>query len=581
MNLKFTALLFSFCCLMSTSSLAQAFWTEDFSSQSDFQTEWTNGGTNGGGGEEWSWSDDPSLILFGSQPPFASATVDNGYILFNSDANGNASHSVTITSSAIDCSGQNTVFIRCENQYSYFSSDGSSVAQIGVSTNGVDFVYYDILVDVAPNDLTDAVQVVFLEIPEAANQPQVFIQFKWDGFFEYTWKIDDVSLESSDPTPPNELVIDSVAIAPNFSMPLSQIDTIEFLNVIENKGSDTQNNVITMVEIIGDNGESFNTTSTTVSSVDPNGNVRSEFTETFAPTMEGNYTLTYTVDQDEADLAPANNVNTSEFAITSNLFSKDNGIVSSATQPQDINGTTWDIGNYYVIYNEGYRATTASFSVASENDIHQGQTVGINLYRINDDATAPIDDDDLSVVGFAQHEFTTEESFDLITVDILNVLDLSPGVELLAGEYLLMITYTPDMACPFSDLAYYWDIATVVHDGDWFLGGFGPDVTAVARMTIEPLVNTTEAELLESAQIQLTPNPASEFVDVNIQLEDITEEMVVRIIDMSGKSLLSQQITNTQQANLQFNVSELASGSYLVHVQTTEGYRAERLIIQR
>lgn len=578
--MKFTisTLLAGVLCLMSVQLSAQVFYTEDFGSEDAFNA-WTTGGDNDGA-EDWFWSDDPAIATFGAQPAFAATTATNGFAIFNSDANGEASHDVTLTSPVIDCSGQSSVFVRVENQYAFFSQAGS-IAQLGVSTDGTNFTYYDILTDVGANELTDPVQVVAFEIPEAANQATVYLQFRWQGFFEYAWKIDDISLEGSDPTPLNDLVIEQTAIAANYAMPVTQVDTVEFINIIRNAGLDAQTNVETTVEILGDNGVTFNTSAEIIGSVDPATQDTTAFADVFAPDQLGLYTMTYTITQDEDEQTVGDNSHVSEFIITDGLFAKDNGVPASATQPASFAGQTWQMGNYYIIQNDGYMAGTASFSVASNDDTHKGQQVSIFLQRIVDNNDGTFDDMDVETVGFAQYTFEdTDENFDLVTVDLLDVNTFEAGIELTAGEYLLMVEYTQDMFCPYSDLPYYWDIASVVRDGDWFLGGFGPETTAIVRMDDVEIINTNEEELVD-ADITVSPNPASTFVDVNITLEEVSETAFITIRDVQGKEVIRKEINNLLQENVRFDVSELPSGSYLVHIQTANGFRAERLVIQK
>jgi hypothetical protein len=562
---------------------AQVFWSETFDNEADFNAEWTNGGDNGGGGEEWVWSDDPSALLFGSQPPFGSTTADDGFIIFNSDGNGNAAHDVTITSSAIDCSGQSQVFLRCENQYGYFSTGGVSIAEVGVSTDGTDFLYYSILADVEQNDLSAAVQEVFIELPEAANQPEVYIQFRWRGFFEYTWRIDDISLSSENPQPINNLVLIQPRVPFNFATPVSMIDTVFMGMGIENNGQADQFNVSASATLMGDNGDSFMTTEFTDTLLS-DSSVFFFFDESFIPTGEGNYTIEYETGSDSTDASPGNNVDDAVFIITEDLFSKDDGNIASATQPAEIAGDFWEIGNYYVANNGGFEAFEADISVASNDDAHQGQSITVFLYEVNEDDNEEFTDDDLSVVGFGEYTFGSEENFDLVTVELFDLLEGTQGVELFEGvEYFLTVQYTPEMFSPFSALAYYYDVATVVRDddGSWFLGGFGPDVTLIARMRIRESgsVATDEPALAES-KINMFPNPVNTELNVQLELEDVNEQVEVKIIDATGRTMQANIYENFRTQQLTFNTEKYAAGTYFLHVRTSEGVSSKRFVVQ-
>ena len=587
MNVKtITRLSLVFCLIfgLTQAMTAQTFWSEDFSSQSDFESNWTNGGDNGGGGEVWTWSDDPGALTFGSQPDFGATTAANGFILFNSDGNGENVHDVTITSPVIDCSGQSTVFLSSENQYAYFSTGGTSVAEVGVSIDGGDFLYRQILADVEQNALTDAVQPVAIELPEAANQSNVRIQFRWRGNFEYAWKIDDINLSSMDPTPLNDLTLFQPRSAFNFETPVSMIDTVFMAFGIQNNGLADQFNVSASANISGSNGDTFDTTETT-DTLQADSTVFFLFDESFIPSGEGNYTLTYTTSSDSTDSNEMDNEALAFFRITEDIFSKDDNIVANATQPLNI-GDFWEIGNYYVVPNGGYEAYEAEFSVASNGNAHQGQQVTVFLYKVKEDSDplVSLSDDDLDVVGFGEYTFTNEENFDIVTVGLDDLIEATPGVVLEEGAgYILTIQYTPDMFVPYSALPYWFDIATVSRGdgGDWFNGGFGPEITALCRMRIreEGAVSTQEPQLEES-KLNLFPNPVKDQLTLELALEDINEQVEIQIIDATGKTMFRNIYENIQKETLNFVTAKYPAGNYFLHVRTAEGVKSERFVVQ-
>ena len=72
------------------------FYSETFADSLNFTTKWVYGGTNPGK-EKWVWSKITGGLYQG-QPAFGSKTAANGFIVFNSDENGEFAHDVTITS---------------------------------------------------------------------------------------------------------------------------------------------------------------------------------------------------------------------------------------------------------------------------------------------------------------------------------------------------------------------------------------------------------------------------------------------------------------------------------------------------
>lgn len=183
------------CCLQS--AFAQAFWTEDFSNQTTATANWVSGGTNAGS-QTWTWTNDPLAgYVDPNVPAFNAATAGTGYFIFNSDANGDGNaHDVTLTGTGnpADCSGKNDVKLRFHSQYIYFNAAAS--AQLGVSTDGTNFTYYELFDGLGANQIFQG--PVEVDLNEADGKPQVWLQFRWVGNYEYHWKIDDVQLSATD-----------------------------------------------------------------------------------------------------------------------------------------------------------------------------------------------------------------------------------------------------------------------------------------------------------------------------------------------------------------------------------------------
>jgi hypothetical protein len=83
------------------------------------------------------------------------------------------------------------VRLRFFTQYIYFSPAGA-VAQVGVSTDGVNFTYKNLFGGLQANlpyhDWVD------IDLDEADGQAQVWLRFRWVGNYEYHWKVDDLQL---------------------------------------------------------------------------------------------------------------------------------------------------------------------------------------------------------------------------------------------------------------------------------------------------------------------------------------------------------------------------------------------------
>lgn len=557
------------------------FYSEDFSDSLRFVNQWRSGGSNSGP-ERWRWSRNANGIFQG-QPTFGAKTATNGHIVFNSDVNGENAHDVHITSPAINCSGQNNVFLRFENQYGYFSQPEQSIAEVGVSTDSLNFTYYRVLTNVARNDVAQPLQVQTLELPTAANQPKVFIRFRWRGIYEYAWRIDDITLTNANPAPNFDLALSTPLISLNFAEPVSQVDTMFTIVAMENKGLQNQNNIALKVDVRSTNGQ---TASKTEDILGQAAGRRDTFLldELFVPRDTGIYTFTITASSANQDQDTTNNKLTETYLVTQNLFSKDDGRIVSATQPGEIRGDLWEIGNFYEIIKGGFEAYEAIFSVASNNNAHQGKSVSLLLYKIKENNDNTFDDQDLEIVGYGFHEFKTEANFAVVTTPLLSLATNEQGVRLDADEsYILTVQYSPEMFVPYSIKPYAYNaISTVVKNGQWFLGGFGDAVTALMRMRIRPVMVTSvkEPQLAES-RLNIFPNPATRDLRVDLELEQVSDLVELRMMDATGRTILTQQYDRIQNGAFNFDVSNFPNGAYLLQVRTAEGVRTKRFLIQR
>jgi len=74
-------------------------------------------------------------------------------------------------------------------------------------------------------------------------------------------------------------------------------------------------------------------------------------------------------------------------------------------------------------------------------------------------------------------------------------------------------------------------------------------------------------------QVQLFPNPASEFISVQ------TTHMISRLMIFNIKGqLIYHESSNTQQLKLE--ISEFESGLYLIKVETDKGVFSDQLMIK-
>ena len=189
---------------------------------------------------------------------------------------------------------------------------------------------------------------------------------------------------------------------------------------------------------------------------------------------------------------------------------------------------------------------------------------------------------DLTVVGFASHTFAPgTANYDIQTVALqdlntgYNAIPLKPGT-----RYFLMVEYSGSANAHFHAVGQQiemFQISTILYTTGWFLGGFGSEYTAVARMNISTPVNTNQVEL-KNASLDVFPNPAQTYATVDLELEN-TADATLTVSDVTGRVLHHQNLNNVSQERLTLDVSQYAAGTYFVKVTTAEGIKTQRLVV--
>ncbi|WCM41006.1 T9SS type A sorting domain-containing protein [Flavobacterium sp. CBA20B-1] len=97
-------------------------------------------------------------------------------------------------------------------------------------------------------------------------------------------------------------------------------------------------------------------------------------------------------------------------------------------------------------------------------------------------------------------------------------------------------------------------------------------ITALNAVPPEVIALSTTEQLAE--KFNLYPNPANSVVNItnakNMQIQQIT------VYDVAGKQLSTQTYTN--ETEIQLNVEHLASGTYMLHLQTNQGTAVKKLV---
>ncbi len=607
---------------------AQVFWSEDFSN--GLPSDWVNEDITSVAGEEviFVHTTDVNEIAgpaLGNAETsvMMSSTGDNGYIYANSDRGLSAApavnHTTELTTSAIDCSGQDVVFFRVESVIGVFDQDANLNAILQVSTDGgnawTDYELFPGLTTSVRWSDNPAVTVVDLSA-QAANQSEVFIRFRWFGGWEYFWAIDDISLTSDNPRPPHDMTVNSplgdfYAIAPNAVTPASQIEPFGFLADVANIGSEDQSNVNLNISIFQNNSNNASYSgdlaygTVAAGAIVENQIIPGFFTPDAAP---ASYTGTYTISSDSTSLDADmdNNVQDFAFEVSETVFAKETG-ATRAVRPADANWAdgeahSWAYGNcFYVPNGTGWYGKSVEFGLANADEI-PGQQVTLWLYKWEDaNGDLQSQDDERTRVAVGFHEIAGTEADEIISVDLFNFLDNSVVNPLEDDSYyLVMADFTsPDAttdlllqaseAYDYSAMNFLADslqapryaaFLAIGGESEYSSTGFGLDIVPVVRLTITDEPVSVE-ELTDNNKIEVYPNPARSIITADVELEEVASELNIRIVDVEGRLIVNEYFDNIQKNQFTYDVSKWTSGAYFMHLVTEKGVKTKRFMVQQ
>lgn len=540
-------------------------------------------------------------------PKLASASASNGWMIFDSDKNCNigVGQNAWLISPEINAANKEEVFLIFETNYRSFYDKPQ--IRIGTDLNNLNsWATIEVFPGIGNNDFSGKLvgdptlnpHVVKFDLTQwAAGKSSFYFAFQFlsDSSIPgggnnigcaYAWQIDDVRLTSENPKDKHDLRLREHNVATSYATPLSQVDSFLPIVVVSNEGSQDQTNVTVDVVIEQENKGVVYTFSKNIGILEAGESDLVLADSSFLPKEEGGYLIVYAVSQDSTDAVPGNNVIEQPFIVTDNLFSKDDGQIVTALAPQSSGSDIWEGGNYYYIPQGGFIATKAFISVASNPEKpHAGKTASVLLYKIEEDSdSTSFKTSDTEIVGFGSYEFKDEENFDIVEVELFSLNGEDPGIELEEdGEYILMVQYTSEMFAAASELTYDYNLATIIKDGDtWFLGGFSGGNTLLIRMQIDSMTATSVKSLvLLNNQVNVFPNPASEFVQLDYNFELDSDEIWLDISTLEGKTISHQKLGQNKTGRVQIDTSRWIPGNYLFRLTTKEGIAVKKVSIQR
>lgn len=402
--------------------------------------------------------------------------------------------------------------------------------------------------------------------------------------------------------------------------------------VIANFGTTTATNiqVIATVKWTPTNGSTsvVHKDTVTVASLSQGDSIRTPFVDanySFAPTQTGRYDVEYElIPGNFTDQFVGDNTASYSFYIDEKIYSKGrydfaNNEPFSAVGYRLSNGGNFTWGPLYYMEKEKYVFENAQFRMSGDQtDMSNTGTVLVFLYKWTDaNANAIIEATECNVVGFGQKDYTTgDTSGQIFTVPFKDPNGgNSPVVTEANSWYWAAITvpnnvflsvdgvsnyfmrswgrvkatdsirepYAPfypdhyqtfsgDISTPTTGvpLHYPFERFFVNEDSTRFSqqkNGLVPSIPL--QMSLFPVdVNNVSKE--SALDVTLYPNPATEVVNISLNLDKAAEEVTYTVISSVGSIVLSEKHNNVTSDKFSVSTAKLAAGDYFIAIKADD-----------
>lgn len=356
---------------------------------------------------------------------------------------------------------------------------------------------------------------------------------------------------------------------------------------VTNAGNTTASNILVSLNITEPSGTVVSFTET-LASLDVDSTKTVTFNSNYSPSDVGTYSMVF-----KSSLSTDSIVNT--FSIGANRFRLDRDQNIAWATITDANysaaGFKVSIGSTYLTGANGGYAKSVTYAMGDNmaRFIGKDLLVEIRAYpRVLTTATAVIDSFPIVAVGINTIDPTDTAAYSLQTVNILDVNTLEDSTLLAANsQYLVMIKYVRPAGdtlsvAPrfgFSGDEPFISYGTVVLSDQLYLGGFGGS-NVVARLNTNDVVSSPTAiqNIVERSQFELMPNPADKLLNVNMNLEVLSENVTLTLFDINGRIIEQNNYSNVKDQSVQLNVENLNAGFYFVRIKTDNGVQTKEFV---
>jgi len=394
-----------------------------------------------------------------------------------------------------------------------------------------------------------------------------------------------------------------------YATPLSQVDTMQAITVVyNNRSGATQTNVNLKAEFFNPSGASVGSVTYNMPVCEPSADSFIVFPAFYAPPAKGKHTVVFTNNKftESRDSVYSYFEHTSYTFATDNLVNDPGGVGPSDEQFATA-GFYIQSGGLCLTGDAPAKATYATFGISNIEAVYvpgssTANLIGIALYKADVDgdgagdlSSSFVDDLGAGLISYVEYEMTGNEVNDaLIHVPLTDLNTGADGVDLEenTGYYISLLydgTEAGTGVCvrfvnstDVEYAAFTGYPTTPLYLGQLFGGGWDGAMVA-QRLQLEgfdPTIKTAEPKTLNATKLNITPNPASEYVNLELKLDAVNPSVAVSILDGKGRMVVATRLEkNFQNGVLNFNVNSLPSGVYHFWVRTAEGSTMKKFVV--
>jgi hypothetical protein len=573
-------------------------WYEDFGN--GFSTnQWTSSGST-----PWIYTTQaPGGQYSNNTLPIQSTTTINGFASLRSDfyntptpPGGFSIISEYLSSGSITIPSKSSVLVRWQQAFRYCCSAATSIMELQVSVDNINWTSFDVKGVVGPNSLVN-IELKEVDISAiASNQTTIYLRF-YNDVSHYYWMVDDIALVEGVGSSSNGITIPQTYLYnyPNqggsYTMiPCAASQSLYPAALVKNESSAPATNLQLKSALVSGANVYYTGASNSVSQLNPNeDSILSMQNPINGQLPQGDYGVVY---KTSSDLL-SQNINSAsyQFSITDTVYARDYGQSTAGVGPGSFVGGNVNGSRIALAYDLFNTETLSSISFyISRDSLNVGASVKVSV-RSFDTSASNLNGAFANVVAQNPIPYIIQ-STDLgswVSIPLL------PSTAVSAGKYIAVVEQS-DGFQNNRELRLGRDVAAETHQSFnkdlisfiYANGGFIPNwgfITSMPmiRLNVKNLstsgicspVGIEEANL--NAEIQAYPNPTNGQFVIDLPLNGAIQSIAIYGID--GRIVVQKNTPNVN-SNINFDLSDYPKGLYFIRMSSNKGVATKKIILQ-